>query len=175
MKQELIDMSIQTIKPKEDSVYFVYILHCDDLEGVYVGQTNDPRFRLRSHKNYNRCAGELKNWTMEILFECDSRYEAEVKELELIHKIQAQNSNLLLNQPRSNHILSIDGKEVNIRQIHIMMFKETKITYKQLRAFIYSRINENYSWKEIELFLKSSPKNLFKKTFIESLNMLKDT
>jgi len=60
-------------------MHFVYILHSEDVNKYYVGETSDVEHRLALHKNhyfkgaYTRIAND---WELVLKFECRNRSEA---------------------------------------------------------------------------------------------------
>jgi len=60
-------------------MYFIYILHSNDLDKYYVGQSIDPWHRLIQHNNNpsDRYTGKAKDWKLMAVFKVsESRSEA---------------------------------------------------------------------------------------------------
>ena len=60
-------------------MYFIYILHSNDLDKYYVGQSIDPWHRLIQHNNNpsDKYTGKAKDWKLMVVFKVsESRSEA---------------------------------------------------------------------------------------------------
>ena len=170
MKQELIDMSIQTIKPKEGiRKYYVYVIHHPDYEEFYIGQTGGPKDRLHDHQKNTLVKGKPVKWTMEILAIYSNRREAMMHETDLIDMYKCKTEHILNKYGNTN--IPIYGKQLTITEIQKKYFSHIEVGL--IQTFVKARKREGVFKSDLGKYFETNPEKINKKSFNLYMNTRK--